>query len=79
MNFCKFANIFGKPNEGVHKYRLFDIAIVDVLATLVLGYIISKITNYNLSYIYITLFILGIIMHKIFCVKTTVHKFLFDD
>ena len=52
MKFCKFANIFGKPNEGVHKYRLFDIAIVDVLATLVLGYIISKITNYNLSYIY---------------------------
>ena len=27
------ADIFGKPNEGVHKYRVGGLAIVDIIAT----------------------------------------------
>lgn len=33
--------MFGKVDEGVHYYRVFNIAIVDVLATIVGAYIIS--------------------------------------
>ena len=78
MNLCKYSNIFGKPNEGIHSYRLFNIAIVDVIATLFIGYIINKITKIKLYIINIVLFIIGIIMHKIFCVNTTIDRLLFS-
>lgn len=30
----KYKDIFGKPMTGLHKYRIFDIAVVDVAATI---------------------------------------------
>ena len=75
---CKYKDIFGKPNQGLHKYRIFNIAIVDVLLTILAAYIISYFTNYELIYTLIFMFILGIISHRIFCVRTTVDKVLFD-
>ena len=37
FHFCKYKDIFGKPKEGVHSYRIMNIAIVDVLATILLA------------------------------------------
>ena len=28
-NLCKYSELFGKVKEGVHSYRIYDIAIVD--------------------------------------------------
>lgn len=70
--------MFGKVDEGVHSYRVFNIAIVDVLATVVGAYIISYVTNKSFIGILIALFILGVLMHHIFCVQTTVDKLLFN-
>jgi hypothetical protein len=79
MSLCKYSEIFGKPNEGVHKYRLFNLAIVDVVFTILGGIILQKIffRKKNLYYVIISLFILGIIMHRLFCVRTTIDKLLF--
>jgi hypothetical protein len=38
---CKYKDIFGIPGKGVHSYRFFNIAIVDVFLTLVLSYLLS--------------------------------------
>ena len=67
MNLCKYNNILGIPNQGVHSYRIFNLAIFDIIATLVLGYIISIFTKYKLSNILVILFLLGIILHRVFC------------
>jgi hypothetical protein len=77
MSLCKYQNIFGKVNDGVHSYRLFDLAIVDVIMTIIAGFIISK--TFDVSFIQFTflLFIIGIIMHRLFCVRTTIDKLLF--
>ena len=32
--FCNYRNLFGEVNTGLHSYRLFNIAVVDVLVTL---------------------------------------------
>ena len=40
--FCKYKDILGKPGEGVHSYRLFDIAIIDVVLTIGLALFIKK-------------------------------------
>lgn len=77
-NLCKYKNIFGEPNTGVHKIRIFNIAVIDVVATIILGYGISKLyKKLSFSKILIILFLLGIISHKIFCVRTTIDKLLF--
>jgi hypothetical protein len=77
MSLCKYKNIFGEENTGVHQYRIFDIAIIDVLCTIILAYIITKIYNFNFSNTLIIVFIIGILMHKLFCVRTTIDKVLF--
>ena len=74
---CSYKNMFGVPGQGVHSYRIFNIAVVDVLATLVLAFIISFIFNVSFFYTSIILFALGILLHRLFCVRTTIDKLLF--
>jgi hypothetical protein len=78
MNLCKYKNILGIPRQGAHSYRIFNIAIVDVLLTLILGYIISYIYKISFVKTCVILFILGIILHRVFCVRTTIDKLLFS-
>ena len=77
LNLCKYKDIFGKPNEGAHSYRIFNIAIVDVVLTILAAYLLSIFTGYKFIYTVIFMFILGIISHRIFCVRTTIDKLLF--
>jgi hypothetical protein len=79
MNLCKYKNILGVPGQGPHSYRIFNIAIVDVLLTLILAYIISYIYKISFVKTSITLFILGILLHRVFCVRTTIDKLLFNE
>ena len=77
--FCKYKDILGKPGKGLHSYRVFNIAIVDVLLTVLLAkfiqYYIMEETDFLL--ILTCCFIMGIILHRIFCVRTTIDKLLF--
>ena len=76
---CQYKNIIGKVGQGVHSYRIFNIAIVDVLLTIIGAYIIHLFfPNINYFVILILLFLLGIILHRIFCVRTTIDKYLFS-
>jgi hypothetical protein len=79
MNLCKYKNIFGEPGKGVHSYRLFGVAIVDVILTIIAAFIISYFFKYSFIKVLIILFILGIIFHRLFCVRTTVDKLLFPS
>ena len=77
MNLCKYKNALGVPGKGVHSYRIFNISVVDVLRTIIGAWIIAKVFNWPFLATLIGLFLLGIILHKIFCVKTTIDKLLF--
>ena len=49
--FCKYSGILGKPREGIHSFRIFDIAIVDVILTFVLAWFINlKLKGYSFFY-----------------------------
>ena len=69
MNLCRYKDILGVPGEGVHSLRVFGLAIVDVLATIAVAYVM-KIPVW-------LAFFLGIILHRMFCVRTTIDKLLF--
>jgi len=77
--FKQFSDIFGKPNEGVHSYRIFNIAIVDVIATLLGALIINYIFKINYFIVLVILFILGIVLHRLFCVNTTINRYIFGN
>jgi hypothetical protein len=84
MNKCPYSatltileNNFGKPGQGIHSYRIFNIAIVDVLFTIVGAYLISYFFKFSFIFTTIFLFGLGIFLNHIICVQTTVDKLLF--
>ena len=77
FSLCPYKYLFGKTNEGAHKYRLFDIAIVDTISTVVVAYLLSKYLKQDFKMILVILFLLGIILHRLFCIETTVDKLLF--
>jgi hypothetical protein len=77
VDLCKYKDIIGKPNTGIHKYRIFDIAVLDVAVTILAGFLLSWFFKWNLWYTLGGIFLLGIISHRIFCVRSTVDKLLF--
>ena len=77
---CKYSKILGEPRKGVHKYRLCNIAIVDVLLTIALAAILDYVfADYGIGYwkLLLGLFLLAIFLHWLFCVKTTVNNLIF--
>jgi hypothetical protein len=77
MTLCAYKNALGKPGKGIHSYRLFGVAIMDVLLTILGAMLIAYFSKHDFYKILIALFILGIIMHRLFCVRTTIDKLLF--
>jgi uncharacterized membrane protein len=77
LDLCQYKDIFGRPREGAHAYRVFDIAVVDVVATVVVAYVIARVFGFAFWKSLVVLFIVGIISHRAFCVRTTVDKWVF--
>ena len=76
--FCDYKNILGKVGTGLHSYRLFNLAVIDILLTILLAYLIYVVMpRYNFFIILVGVFLLGIILHRLFCVRTTIDKLLF--
>ena len=97
MDLTKYKDIFGKPNEGVHSYRFLNLALVDIIVTIIFGILIGLILNkiddsksqnknlrfsifsFNIIKIIVLLFLLGIVLHRLFCVRTTIDRLLFPN
>lgn len=76
---CKYSELFGKPNEGLRQYRVFGIAILDTVVVLIFGVLISYLFGWSIYTVLVVLFISGIIVHRLFCVRSGVDKLLFPD
>jgi hypothetical protein len=59
--------IFGEPRKGIHSIRIFDIAIVDLLLTMLLAYYIPLEERY--IYSLAIWLIIGLILHRIFGIE----------
>ena len=79
FNLCKYRNALGVPGKGAHSIRLGGVAIVDVILTLVGAYIIAYFTRTSFAWTAAGLFLLGIILHRLFCVRTTIDRLLFPS
>ena len=76
---CKYKNALGIPGKGLHSYRIFNIAIIDVLLTFLGARLIQMFIMPENRYITVltVLFLIGIILHRMFCVRTTIDKLIF--
>lgn len=81
MSLCQYKNVFGKPNNGLHSYRVAGFAIIDIVLTLLVAILICYMRSLNsiksvLIY-FIYLMLIAVILHRIFCVNTTLNLMLF--
>lgn len=77
--FKKYSDIFGKPTTGFHSFRIFDIAVNDLFGTIAIAALLSYTLKYDFLVILFILLILGIILHRLFCVNTTINKVIFGE
>jgi len=76
---CKYRDMFGNPNTGIHSYRIFDLAIADIVMTIVGALFLAYMFRWNPWSTMAGVFLLGIVLHRVFCVRTTVDKWLFPS
>ena len=71
--------LFGEPDKGLHSHRIFNIAYIDVIATFIGAYLLQKVFYPKTKYLKVLffLFLSGIVLHRLFDVRTTVDKLLF--
>ncbi len=67
------------PNTGIHSIRLFNIAIIDVIITVLFAYFVSINYQYSFWLVLSILFVLGIVIHRLFKIRTTIDKILFNN
>jgi len=71
---CKYSTIGGIPGEGFHSQRVLGLALNDIIGTIVLAAITSLLTKISFWYSLIAWFVLGEILHYLFCVDTAFLK-----
>lgn len=77
MSLCKYRHMFGEEGKGFHSVRLFNIAILDLLATVLGAWAIAYYFKLNFFIVLVVALIIGIILHRLFCVNTTINKTIF--
>lgn len=77
MELCKYKHIFGKEREGVHSIRVMDVAAVDVVLTIMGAVVLARVFHWNVGWTLLGVFVLGVIMHRIFCVNTKINEMIF--
>ena len=76
MELDRYKDIFGKPGEGVHRFRIpiVDWALVDVTLIVLLTIIFYMLGYKQIFLIFIILFFVGQLFHYMFGVQTAFIK-----
>ena len=67
---CPYANILGIPKTGVHSIRIFDLAIIDIVLTILAAHLTARSLKINFWLSLFVWFVTGEILHYIFGVRT---------
>lgn len=67
---CSFKDVLGKPSSGIHSIRIFNIALFDILLTIIAAIITSWIFKINFVLSILVWIIVGELLHILFGVQT---------
>jgi hypothetical protein len=70
--------MIGVPDKGIHSYRIFNIAYMDVIVVLVASILIAWAMKWSYVKTIVGMFLLGIIVHRGLCVPSAIDKILFS-
>jgi di/tricarboxylate transporter len=71
MSLSQYKDTFGKPGEGVHSYRISNVAVVDLGLTAVTSYAIAKSFDWNFLTTFAGTMLLGETAHYMIGVQTS--------
>lgn len=71
---CQYKDVFGKPGEGVHSYRVSNIAAVDLALTIGVAKLTADYFETTFLWSLFIWIIASIFFHWLFCVETTLTK-----
>jgi hypothetical protein len=75
---CKYRDALGVPGRGAHSWRRGGVAVVDVILTVLSAGLLAWALDANFWIVLVGLFVAGIGLHRMFCVRTTVDQLLFS-
>jgi hypothetical protein len=78
MAFCEHRHAAGKPGAGFHAARipLIDLVLFDVLGTVLIAWLVAHWLDVSVPYTVVGAFVLGTILHLLFCVETPVTRWI---
>lgn len=68
---CPYADIFGKPHEGIHKTRILGFALVDTVLTILAAAATALLFKGNFALHLLGWLLAGEVLHYLFGVRTT--------
>lgn len=71
---CPYKYLFGVPNTGFHSYRIFGLALGDILGTILLAWLSSYLTQTGFWWNLLGWFVIGEILHWYFGTPTAFLK-----
>jgi len=74
--FCEYKDRLGVPNQGAHTHY-FGVAIFDLFLTILLSEVIVYLFHTPRWITLFSVLLTGVVVHRLFCVRTTVDKYLF--
>jgi len=79
IDLSAYKDIFGAPRTGAHSYRFMGVAVVDTVLTVLAALLLAWFFRLSFVYTLLTLFIMGILLHNLFSVRTTVDGLVFGS
>ncbi len=76
VDLTRFKDVLGKPGQGIH-FHIAGIAIVDVIATILVGWLLAWGLGVNPLWTITGLFVLGEALHLLFGVNSAFVKLVF--
>ncbi len=72
---CKYRDVLGVPGRGFHSTRFMGFSLYDILGTFGIAFMIAlifyrKSLLKSFLILSIILFLIGILLHRLFCVNT---------
>ena len=70
MNLCDYKQTLGVPRQGFHEARIADLALNDIIGTIIIIIILVMWLGTNIITTTIGVFALATFLHWLFCVDT---------
>lgn len=78
VDLCKYKDVLGKAGSDEYT-RILTVRVMDIVTLIVGSYLIAYLFDFSFWKTLLVIFISGIVVHRMFCVRSAVDKMLFPN